>query len=238
MVEPVPPRIFIVEDDLDVVAVVLLVLQEFGFAAEVFHDGGSVLRRLRGVQPDLCIVDLGLPDMDGLDLVRKIARRSACGLLILTGRGHTADRVLGLEGGGDDYVVKPFEPRELVARVRSVLRRRSSVPSGERPPARRQARFSGWCLDSVSNVLRDATGAEQLLGTAEGLVLLALLRQPNQILTREQLMAAPELTLPERSIDVRIGKLRRRIEVDPQRPRIIKTVQGAGYMLLGTVEWS
>ena len=236
MPETDTPQVMLVEDDPEVVRVVLLALEGFGFRAEVFRDGASAQRFLRAGRPALCIVDLGLPDMDGLDLVHEIARRPDCGLLILTGRGHTADRVMGLEGGGDDYVVKPFEPRELVARVRSILRRRGSAPGVSQEP-RRQARFAGWNLDCAAGVLRGPDGREQLLGTAESLVLQALLRQPNQILGREQLMGTPELDLPERSIDVRIAKLRRRLELDPQRPRIIKTVHGVGYMLLGAVEW-
>lgn len=231
------PQVVIVEDDADVVAVVLLALQEFGFRTEVFRDGASAQRFLRRGRPALCIVDLGLPDMDGLDLVHEIARRRDCGLLILTGRGHPADRVMGLEEGGDDYVVKPFEPRELIARVRSILRRRGAGAAGVAPAPRRQARFAGWTLDCTAGVLRGPDGREQLLGTAENLVLQALLRQPNQILSREQLAGTPGLDLPERSIDVRIAKLRRRLETDPLRPRIVKTVHGAGYMLLGVVEW-
>lgn len=231
------PQVVIVEDDPEVVRVVLLALEEFGFRTEVFHDGASAQRFLRQGKPALCIVDLGLPDMDGLELVHEIARRRDCGLLILTGRGHTVDRVLGLEGGGDDYMVKPFEPRELVARVRSILRRRGAAGSTA-PAPRRHALFSGWSLDCSAGVLRGPDGREQLLGTAENLVLQALLRQPNRILGREQLMEVHGLDLPARSIDVRIAKLRRRVETDPQRPRIIKTVHGVGYMLLGAVAWS
>lgn len=237
MHEAAARQVVVVEDDPEVVRVVLLALEGFGFRTAVFREGASAQRFLRNNQPALCIVDLGLPDMDGLDLVHQIARRPDCGLLILTGRGHTVDRVKGLEGGGDDYVVKPFEPRELVARVRSILRRRSSV-SGVAPAMRHQARFAGWSLDCATGVLRGADGREQLLGMAENAVLLTLLRQPNQILSRELLTNMPGLDLPARSVDVRIGKLRRRIETDPQRPRIIKTVHGVGYMLLGAVTWS
>lgn len=206
--------------------------------AETFRDGRSVLRRLPAERPDLCIVDLGLPDVDGLELVREIARRCDCGMLILTGRGHTADRVMGLEGGGDDYMVKPFEPRELVARVRSILRRRGTPAPGAAPLQRRHARFAGWTLDCASNTLQAPGGDAQVLGLAEAQVLRAFLERPNQILTREQLVGHRDLSPLDRSIDVRISRIRRRLEADPQNPRLIKTVYGAGYMLSAVVEWS
>ena len=230
--------IYVVEDDAEVARVVTAALQEFGFHTEEFRDGASVLRRLQLERPDLCVVDLGLPDVDGIELVREIARRWGCGVLILTGRGHTVDRVMGLEGGGDDYVVKPFEPRELVARVRSILRRRAAAGPDAAGLQRRHARFAGWTLDCAANILRAPDGSEQLLGTAEIQVLRAFLERPNQILTREQLTGSRDLAPDDRSVDVRISRLRRRLEADPQNPKIIKTVYGAGYMLLARVTWS
>ncbi len=229
--------IWVIEDDLDVARLVANTLAEFGFAAQHFCDGQSALRRLQTETPDLSIVDLGLPDVDGLELVREIPRRCDSGILILTGRGHSADRVMGLEGGGDDYVVKPFDPRELVARVRSILRRRGAAPRGA-ATARRTAHFSGWHLDCASNVLRSAEGFEYVLGIAEAQVLRAFLDRPNQILTRDQLLGSRDLSPMDRSIDVRISRLRRRLEIDPHNPRLIKTVYGAGYMLSSSVAWS
>lgn len=238
MTDQAPALIYIVEDEPDVTRLLTRTLHEFGFRTQCFRDGAAVLRHVWTEQPDLCIVDLGLPDMDGIELVREISRRSNCGVLIVTGRTHTADRVMGLEGGGDDYVVKPFEPRELVARVRSILRRRSGVSANPSGQQRRYASFSSWTLDCAANVLRAADGSEQLLGTAEARVLRAFLERPNQILTREQLMGTNDLSPLDRSIDVRISRLRRRLETDPQNPRIIKTVYGAGYMLSANVGWS
>ncbi len=235
--EPVA-LIFVVEDDPAVAAVVVDAMRQFGFAVQAFRSGASALRRLPTERPDLCIIDLGLPDMDGMDLVRQIPTVLNCGVLILTGRGHTADRVVGLEHGGDDYVVKPFEARELVARVRSILRRRSSVPGAGAGKARRHACFLGWTLDCAANILRGADGTEHLLGTAETQVLRAFVERPHQILTREQLMGQRDLSPLDRSIDVRISRLRRKLEVDPQDPRIIKTVYGAGYMFAAPVTWS
>ena len=235
-----PPEalIFVVEDDDAVSKLVVDALRQFGFSTEAYRNGANVLRRLQTERPDLCIIDLGLPDMDGMDLVRRIAEVSSCGVLILTGRGHAADRVIGLEHGGDDYVVKPFEARELVARVRSILRRRASKPGAAPGQARRYASFLGWTLDCAANVLRAADGGEHVLGVAETQVLRAFVERPHQILTREQLMGQRDLSPLDRSIDVRISRLRRKLESDPQNPKVIKTVYGAGYMFSAAVTWS
>ena len=229
--------IYVVEDDDAIARLVVAALHEFGFATEVFRSGATVLRRLQAERPDLCVVDLGLPDMDGIELVQQIAAISSSGVLILTGRGHMVDRVMGLELGADDYMVKPFEPRELVARVRSILRRRAGV-SGTAPGQHRHAGFLGWSLDCAANILRAADGSEHLLGTAETQVLRAFVERPYQILTREQLIGQRDLSPLDRSIDVRISRLRRKLERDPQNPKIIKTVYGAGYMFSAAVTWS
>jgi len=230
--------IYLIEDDEEVARVVMRVLQEFEFLVEWFRDGTSVLRRLKTERPDLCILDLGLPDMDGVSLIGQIGNHGQCGVLVLTGRDHPFDRVMGLEMGSDDYVVKPFEPRELVARVRSILRRTSSV--GREHPARvkRYANFLGWTLDCAANTLKAPDGTEHLLSTAETHVLRAFVERPHQILTREQLLGQRDLSPLDRSIDVRISRIRRKIEADIQHHRIIKTVYGAGYMFTASVSWS
>jgi two-component system, OmpR family, response regulator len=231
------PLIYVVEDDDAIAKLVLAALHEFGYVTEAFRSGATVLRRLQAERPDLCVVDLGLPDMDGIELVRQIAALSSSGVLILTGRGHTVDRIMGLELGADDYVVKPFEPRELVARVRSILRRRAAS-SGTAPGQHRHASFLGWSLDCAANILRAADGSEHLLGTAETQVLRAFVERPYQILTREQLIGQRDLSPLDRSIDVRISRLRRKLESDPHNPKIIKTVYGAGYMFSAAVTWA
>ena len=230
--------IYVVEDDDAIARLVVMALHDFGFATEVFRNGATVLRRLQTERPDLCVIDLGLPDMDGIELLRQIATVSSSGMLILTGRGHTVDRVMGLELGADDYMVKPFEPRELVARVRSILRRRASASGSVPGNQRRHASFLGWSLDCAANILRAADGSEHLLGTAETQVLRAFVERPHQILTREQLIGQRDLSPLDRSIDVRISRLRRKLESDPQNPKIIKTVYGAGYMFSAAVTWS
>ncbi len=237
---PAPPLIYVVEDDPAIARLVVLALQDFQFEARVFHSATQALRRLRTDHPDLCIVDLGLPDMDGIELVRQIGTLCQAGVLILTGRGHPVDRVMGLELGADDYVVKPFEPRELVARVRSILRRRTPQASGPAgaPAARRHARFLDWRLDCAAHRLSRDDGSEHVLGLAEAQLLVGFLERPHQILSREQLLGSRDLSPLDRSIDVRISRLRRKLELDPQNPRLIKTVYGAGYLFAAAVEWS
>ncbi len=235
---PLNALIYIVEDDSGVAQIMQRNLAEFGFHVEVFSTAATVIRRLKLERPDLCIVDLGLPDMDGIELMSHITRVSSCGLLVVTGRGQTIDRVMGLELGADDYVVKPFEPRELVARVRSVLRRRTASGSGSVNRPCRYASFLGWRLDCSANLLCSPDGQDNFLGTAEIHVLRVFLEHPYQILTREQLFGQRNISPLDRSIDVRISRLRRKLEVDPQQPKIIKTVYGSGYMLSAAVEWS
>lgn len=230
--------IYVVEDDASVSQLLVRTLLEFGFHVEAFGTAAAIIRRLQHERPDLCIVDLGLPDMDGIELMSHIARLSSCGLLVLTGRGHTIDRVMGLELGADDYVVKPFEPRELVARVRSILRRRAAISGVGAASQHRFAHFLGWTLDCGANLLRAPDGVDHVLGTAEAQVLRAFLERPNQILTREQLYGQRDISPLDRSIDVRISRLRRKLESDPQQPKVIKTVYGSGYMLSATVSWS
>jgi DNA-binding response OmpR family regulator len=145
---------------------------------------------------------------------------------------------MGLELGGDDYVVKPFDPRELVARVRSILRRRQPPDAAADGQRRRHASFLNWSWDCAANTLRAPDGAEHVLGNAESRVLKAFLERPHQILTREQLLGQRDLSPLDRSIDVRISRIRRKLEADPQNPKIIKTVYGAGYMFTAAVTWS
>ena len=230
--------IYLVEDDENVARVVMRALGEFDFPVEWFRDGSSVLRQLKVERPDLCILDLGLPDMDGVGLIAQISQHGLCGVLVLTGRAHPFDRVMGLEMGSDDYMVKPFEPRELVARVRSILRRTSVAGREHAPRMRRYATFLGWTLDCAANTLTAPNGEAHLLGTAETQVLREFVARPHQILTREQLMGQRDLSPLDRSIDVRISRIRRKIEADAQHPRIIKTVYGAGYLFTASVTWA
>ena len=224
----------IVEDDPDVARIIEQVLADFGFRTVWCRSAGDLLRRLRSLAPDLCIIDLGLPDMDGLDVMQRVRAQSACGIVILTGRAHVSDRVMGLELGADDYVLKPFEPRELVARVRSILRRRENPGIS---PSRLIAEFAGWRFNLGNNTLTAPNGQNQVLSTSEAELLKVFVGSPNRILQREQLMGTRDLAPTDRSIDVRISRLRRKLEPDAESPAFIKTVYGAGYLFLATVSW-
>jgi len=226
--------IVIVEDDPDVARIIEQVLGDFAFRTAWCRSAGDLLRRLRGLQPDLCIIDLGLPDMDGIEAMQRVRSQSPCGILILTGRAHVSDRVMGLEMGADDYVLKPFEPRELVARVRSILRRREAAGSGQ---LRQLAEFAGWRFNLANNTLHAPNGEEHLLSTSEAELLKVFVSNPNRILQREQLMGTRDLAPTDRSIDVRISRLRRKLEPDQNSPAFIKTVYGAGYLFLASVTW-
>lgn len=226
--------IVIVEDDPDVARIIEQVLGDFAFRTVWCRSAGDLLRRLRSLQPDLCIIDLGLPDMDGIEAMQRVRSQSPCGILILTGRAHVSDRVMGLEMGADDYVLKPFEPRELVARVRSILRRREPASSGQ---MRQLAEFAGWRFNLANNTLHAPNGEEHLLSTSEAELLKVFVSNPNRILQREQLMGTRDLAPTDRSIDVRISRLRRKLEPDQNSPAFIKTVYGAGYLFLASVTW-
>ena len=230
------PLIFVVEDEADIARLIVGTLAEYGFCCETFGTGRALLARAKRMQPELAILDLGLPDMDGLQVLRELQEQHPCAALILTGRDGLTDRVLGLELGADDYLVKPFEPRELVARVRSILRRYQKAATPE-PGGHSAVRFAGWHFDIGRLNLVADDGREVSLSAAEAALLQTLLKRPNKILTREQLIGERELDPFDRSIDVRISRLRRKLEDDPQDPKIIKTVYGAGYLLSAAVVW-
>ena len=234
-----PAMIFVLEDDPEVARLICMNLAEYGFRHEHLRTGRQLLERARQHAPDLCIVDLGLPDMDGMQVVRELQDGSPCAVLILTGRNDVTDRVLGLELGADDYIVKPFEPRELVARVRSILRRYQRAPSADASAAERStARFAGWTFDASRHTLTAPDEREIPLSAAEAGLRATLLRRPNKILSREQLLGERDVDPFDRSIDVRISRLRRKLDDDPQNPRLIKTVYGAGYLFSVQVEWA
>ncbi|PTD97850.1 DNA-binding response regulator [Pseudothauera lacus] len=227
--------VYIVEDDEAVARLIRSALEKYDFSVDCFPSGAALLRQLQQRTPGVCVLDLGLPDMDGLEVVRQIRARHAFGLLILTGRGDTYDRVAGLELGADDYMVKPFEPRELVARVRSVLRRYQPLTAAG--DGRRVAEFAGWRFDTATHDLCSPQGVTDTLSLAEATLLRKLLERPNQILSREQLLDGRNLDALDRSIDLRVSRLRKRLEENPQHARLIKTVYGAGYLLCTEVVW-
>lgn len=233
-------RIYLIEDDHDLCDMVRGILEAYGYQISAFHTGRDARAAIRREPPDLCLVDLALPDMNGLDLVREMWSDVRFGLVILTGRAEVSDRVLGLELGADDYIVKPFEPRELVARVGSVLRRHDQLIQSARSLETSRVRFGTWVFDVGNLTLTRDDGHQEGLTAAEADLLLAFVKSPNRVLSREQLQADHDDgdDFPyERSIDVRISRLRKKIEADPRKPQLIKTVYGAGYVLAREVTW-
>jgi two-component system, OmpR family, response regulator len=233
-----PELIYVVEDEPAIARLIADTLAKFGYRTELFATAEAFFHGLRQRVPELVILDLGLPDMDGMAVLQQLRGKHSCGLLIVTGRSDVYDRVMGLELGADDYVVKPFEPRELIARARSILRRYPGVVAPSADPAQRVAEFAGWRFEPGSNTLTSPDGQQDTLSTAEAQLLSVLLAHPNHILTREQLLGGRDVSALDRSIDLRISRLRRRFEENPQHARLIKTVYGAGYLLAATVTWS
>lgn len=233
-------KIVIVEDNIDVAQAVTRALGAAGYDSVHFVRGQELKRHLTKETPALCIIDLGLPDGDGLDLVRQLQTHADVAIVILTGRGEATDRVIGLEVGADDYIVKPFEPRELVARVKAVLRRTRHKDPGLMQDAVPKARFQDWTYSADTHSLTSGDGKTVTISAAEARLLFVFLKSPKRILSREQLLeltSGEELSSFDRAIDVRISRLRRKLEANSEDPQLIKTVYGAGYLFTASVEW-
>lgn len=232
--------IYIVDDERDVGVILGRMLHEGGYETRSFVYGVDFLHRLKKQEPDLCIVDLGLPDIDGLDLLKQMRNVSTVPTIVLTIRSHPSDRILGLELGADDYIVKPFEPREVLARVRTVLRRYRTADATPAEGGVTTARFAGWIFDPGSCTLCSPLGERIQLSIAEVRLLEAMMRRPNRVLSRDYLLdqrGCREHSPYDRSIDLAVSKLRQKIEKDPRNPEIITTVYGAGYVFSAIVEW-
>ena len=228
------PRILVVDDDAEIVALLARYLNGHGFEVTGAANGAQLRTSIGEAAADLVLLDLGLPDEDGLSLLRYLQTQWRGPVIVISGRSEAVERVVGLELGADDYVTKPFDFRELLARIRSVLRRAASAPSTKLAGAVTCLRFDGFTLDPAARRLTDRTGAEVPLTTSEFELLKALLDKPKQVLTRDQLMNnlySREAGPFDRAIDVCIGRLRRKLELDPAVPQLIKSVRGAGYML-------
>lgn len=222
-------KILIVDDEPKIVRLARDYLARAGFGVLTASDAASAMSAIRGDRPELVVLDLGLPDQDGLDVTRSIRRESDVPIIMLTARGEESDRLVGLELGADDYMVKPFSPKELVARVRAVLRRSEGLAG-----AGRQSLHVGDLLIDVPKMQVTIAGRPVEVTTTEFQLLAALARQPGRILTRSQLLDALHgvaFESYERAIDTHIKNLRRKIEADPHQPRYILTVYGVGYKL-------
>jgi two-component system phosphate regulon response regulator OmpR len=229
-----PQHIAVVDDEAQIRAAVGEYLELHGFRVSL-ADGGEILRKvLAGTPPvDLVVLDLNMPGEDGLTIARYLREHTEIGIVILTAAGQPLDRIVGLEIGADDYMAKPFDLRELLARIKSVLRRISASPAPR--SAKRTAteiRVGNLTLDTESHTLTDENGKDIPLTSMEYDLLRAFAKAPNRVLDREQLLDAAHRrdTDPfDRSIDVRVARLRRKIEKDPSKPQLIKTIRGAGY---------
>ncbi|HEY2008323.1 MAG TPA: response regulator transcription factor [Rhizomicrobium sp.] len=233
-------HVTIVEDDPDVRALLARSMGADGYRVTALDSGAGIESVISSDQVDLVILDIGLPGIDGLTITQQIRRHSDVAIIIVSGRGDLADRVVGLEIGADDYVTKPFEPREIQARVRSVLRRGRS--QGDAPPQvgepRQRYGFGDWMLDATAQSLHDAEGQPVGLTSGEFKLLEAMVMRANRVLSRDQLMDvcygnnSPAF---DRSIDVCIGRLRKKLGDDPRNPGIIRTVRNGGYMFAARV---
>lgn len=226
-------RILVVDDEAEICHLLSNYLSRHGDIVETVGDGGGMRKVLDKEVFDLVILDLGLPDEDGFSLARYLREHTEVGIIILTGRGDTVDKVVGLEIGADDYVAKPFDLRELLAGVKSVLRRVSTIPSAAADAELGVFAFADWKLDISTRQLTSPTGTTVLLTIGEFAMLKVFLQHPNQVLSRDDLMDAThgrEASPFDRSIDVQIGRLRRKTEADPEHPILIQTVRGAGYI--------
>lgn len=230
------PHVAILDDEPEIRRMLSDALTQAGFRTTCYGRATEFEAALKRTVPEVCLVDLGLPDRDGLALVHRLALESGAAIIIISGRAQVQDRVAGLELGADDYIIKPFDPAEVVARVRARLRKGRG--EGERPaPA---ARFAGWTAHFERYLLVAADGSAVSFSHAEGEVLRLFLENPKRLISRAQMQemlggAAGESF--DRAMDVRISRLRTKLGEDPRNPRIIKTIYGAGYIFVGDVAW-
>lgn len=231
-----PPHVAILDDEPEIRRMLADALEEAGFRTSTYGRATEFEAALKRVTPDVCLVDLSLPDRDGLAVVHRLALESGASIIIISGRAQVQDRVTGLELGADDYIIKPFDPAEVVARIRARLRKGRA----EAGRAAQVARFNGWTALFDRYVLIDAQGAEVPFSHAEGEVLRLFLEAPKRLISRAQMQeslggAAGESF--DRAMDVRVSRLRTKLGEDPKNPTLIKTIYGAGYIFLGDVVW-
>jgi two-component system OmpR family response regulator len=230
-------HVLVVDDDAEIRDLVAEYLTRNGLRASAVSDGREMRRVLELGRIDLVVLDLMLPGEDGLALCRDLRARSNVPVIMLTARGEELDRIIGIEMGADDYLAKPFNPRELLARIKSVLRRARLLP--ETSLEAKCLRFAGWTLDLVTRSLGSPEGATVPLSGTEFRLLKVFLDHPNHVLDRNQLVdltLGREATPFDRSIDVQLSRLRQRLRDDAREPRIIKTVRNQGYVLAAAVE--
>lgn len=230
------PLVTILDDEPDIRMILADALEDAGFRTMGFARATEFEAALKSTTPDVCLVDLGLPDKDGLTLVHRLALDVGAAVIIISGRAQVQDRITGLELGADDYIIKPFDPTEVVARVRARLRKERPAT----PTQRNTAMFNGWTAYFDRYVLEDDKGGETPFSHAEGEVLRLFLDSPKRLISRAQMQESLGGVAGDsfdRAMDVRISRLRTKLREDPKNPRLIKTIYGAGYIFLGDVSW-
>ena len=241
---PPPVHLAVLDDEIEITLLLANYLGSHGFRVSQLHSGKALMALMAADAPQLVLLDLGLRGEDGLAIARQLREHWRCGVVIVTGRGDAVDKVVGLEVGADDYVIKPFDLRELLARIKAVLRRitpEATIASPAAPATaapRERLLFGGLALDLAARRLLAADGSEVNLTTGEYELLCALARHPGRVLSRDFLLEQTrgrEAGPFDRTVDVQVGRLRRKIEAKPDSPEIIKSVRGAGYILVPPV---
>lgn len=241
-------HIAVLDDEVDITQLLAHYLGTHGFRITQLHAGRELMALMAADAPALVLLDLGLPGEDGFAIARQLREHWRCGLVIVTGRGDAVDKVVGLEVGADDYVTKPFDLRELLARIRAVLRRLEApgpaviavpeVPPAAAAPPRDRLGFEGWQLDLAARRLLNALGEEVALTSGEFDLLSAFAKHPGRVLSRDFLLGQTrgrEAAPFDRTIDVQVGRLRKKLELDAENPQLIKSVRGAGYIFVPAV---
>jgi two-component system OmpR family response regulator len=238
---PISPHVLVVEDDRQISRLVARYLEANDYRVSIAADGREMERALDCGRIDLIVLDLMLPGEDGLSLCRRLRESSQIPIVVLTAKGEDVDRIVGLEMGADDYLTKPFNPRELLARIRAVMRRVAIVVAESPGRAARVFSFLGWQLDCAMRELTNPLGTQIAITGAEFDLLQVMCERHGRVLSRQQLLDLTQGRNPgpfERSVDILVSRLRRKIEADPQRPDIIKTVRPIGYLFRPAVEAS
>ena len=233
------PHVLVVDDHRDIREPLARYLEKHDVRVTAVDSAAAARRALRKAAVDLVVLDIMMPGEDGLQLCRHLRETTRIPVILLTAMAEDTDRIVGLEVGADDYVTKPFNPRELLARIKAVIRRTQSLPPDREPRSAGAYRFDRWSLDTSRRELVDEAGVVTPLSTGEFRLLVVLLERPGMVLSRDQLLdltrgrrAAPF----DRAVDNQVSRLRRKIERDPRSPKLITTVWGGGYRFTGKVE--
>ncbi|MGY6040569.1 response regulator [Aeromonas sp. AE23HZ002T15] len=232
------PHILVVDDHSEIRDLLKRFLEQHGMRVSCARDGKEMKRLLEEREFDLLVLDLMMPGEDGLTLCRELRVKSSLPIIMLTAMGEETDRIIGLEMGADDYLAKPFNPRELLARIKAVMRRTQAEPQSTPEALTRDLRFDRWLLDIHRRELVDEEGVGMSLSTAEFDLLKVFLERPQRVLSRDQLLdlaRGREAVAFDRAIDTLVSRLRRKLERDPKNPELIKTIWGGGYLFAADV---